>query len=69
MSAQREELLRLVEELPEVEVPAVIGDVRRHLRAARDRPWPPAWFGVGQGRTPDLAAWSGELLPDGFGPA
>jgi hypothetical protein len=33
MSAQREELLRLVEELPETEVPAVLDDVRRHLRA------------------------------------
>jgi hypothetical protein len=29
MSAQREELLRLVEELPEEEVSAVLADVRR----------------------------------------
>jgi hypothetical protein len=35
MSAQREELLRLVEELPEAEVPAVLDDVRRHLCASR----------------------------------
>ena len=32
MSAQREELLRLVEELPETKVPAVLDDVRRHHR-------------------------------------
>jgi hypothetical protein len=31
MSAQREELLRLVEELPEAEVPAVLDDVRRQV--------------------------------------
>jgi hypothetical protein len=67
MSVQREELLRLVEELPEDEVPAVLDDVRRHLRAVRDRAWPPAWFGAGQGRTTDVAARSEDLLGDGFG--
>jgi hypothetical protein len=39
MSVQREELLRLVEEFPEEEVPAVLDDVRRHLRSVRERPW------------------------------
>lgn len=67
MSAQREELLRLVEELPEEEVPAVLDDVRRHLRAVNNRTWPPAWFAAGTGRTPDVAARSEELLEDGFG--
>ncbi len=67
MSAQREELLRLVEELPENEVPAVLHDVRRHLRAVKDRSWPPAWFGAGEGRTTDVAARSEDLLGDGFG--
>jgi len=51
MSAQREELLRPVEELPEGELPAVLADVRRHLHAVKDRTWPPAWFGAGQGKT------------------
>ena len=69
MSAQREELLRLVEELPEEEVPAVLDAVRRRLRAVKDRTWPPAWFGAGQGRTSDVATRSGELLEDGFGQA
>jgi hypothetical protein len=45
MSVQRDELLRLIEELPEEEVSAVLDDVRRHLRSVRERPWPPAWFG------------------------
>jgi hypothetical protein len=60
MSVQREELLRLVEELPETEVPAVLDDVRRHLRTVRARSWPPAWFGAGEGRTTDVAARSEE---------
>jgi hypothetical protein len=68
MSVQREELLRLVEELPEDEVPAVLDDVRRHLRAVRDRSWPPAWFGAGEGRTTDVAARSEDLLGDGLRP-
>jgi len=67
MSVQRDELLRLVEELPEDQVPVVLDDVRRHLSAVRGRPWPPAWFGSGEGRTADVAARSEELLGDGFG--
>ena len=67
MSAQREELLRLVEELPEEEVPAVLDDVRRHLRAVSERSWPPAWFGAGEGSADDISARSEDLLRDGFG--
>ena len=67
MSVQRDELLRLVGELPEEEVPAVLDDVRRHLRAVKDHPWPPDWFGAGEGRTDDVAARSEDLLKDGFG--
>jgi hypothetical protein len=66
-SAQREELLRLVEKLPETEVPAVLDDVHRHLRADKNRSWPLALFGAGQGSTPDVAAQSEDLLNDGFG--
>ena len=67
MSVQRDELLRLVEELPEEEVPAVLDDVRRHLQSVKKRPWPPAWFGAGEGSADDLAARSEDLLRDGFG--
>jgi len=66
MSAQREELLRLVEELPEEEVPAVLDDVRRHLRTVSERPWPPAWFGAGEGSAENIAARSEDLLGNGF---
>jgi hypothetical protein len=67
MSVQREELLRLVEELPEYEVPAVLDDVRRHLRAVRGQAWPPDWFGAGESRASDVAARSEDLLDEGFG--
>lgn len=67
MSVAREEFLRLVEELPEDEVPAVLDDVRRHLRAVRPTSWPPAWFGAAESRTTDTAARSEDLLDEGFG--
>jgi hypothetical protein len=67
MSVQRDELLRLVEELPEDEVPAVLDDVRRHLRVVQGRSWPPTWFGAGRSTDTDVAARSEELLDEGFG--
>ena len=45
----------------------VLDDVRRHLRAVGERPWPPAWFGAGEGSADDIAARSEDLLRDGFG--
>ncbi|MGH3273322.1 MAG: hypothetical protein ACRDNZ_03235 [Streptosporangiaceae bacterium] len=66
MSVQREDLLRLVEELPEDEVPAVLDDVRRHLRAVQGQSWPPSWFGAAESATTNVAARSEDLL-DGFG--
>lgn len=67
MSVQREELLRLVEELPEDEVPIVLDDVRRHLRLVRGRLWPPAWFGSAEAKSTDTAERSEDLLAEGFG--
>lgn len=61
MSAEREELRRLVEELP------ALTCVRRHLRRVASRPWPPAWFGAGKSSRRDTAARSEDLLADGFG--
>ena len=46
VSAEREELRRPVERLPDEEVPAVLAEVRRHVAAAGERPWPPAFFGA-----------------------
>ena len=64
---QREELRRLVEELPAEQVPAALSD----LRALRDRPkassWPPAWFGAAVGSAPDVSERVDEILREGLG--
>ncbi|MBE7187288.1 MAG: hypothetical protein INR67_03265 [Jatrophihabitans endophyticus] len=68
MSADRDELRRLVDDLPDEQVPAALDDVRRRLAPARDvRRWPPAWFGAGSSERTDVAARADELLADGFG--
>ncbi len=67
MSTEREELARLVHELPDEEVPCVLEDVRRHLHPVKDRPWPPAWFGAAPGRSRDTSERTDELLSEGFG--
>jgi hypothetical protein len=67
MSTERDELRRLVEELPDEEVPVALAEVRRHLRSVADRPWPPAFFGAGNSRTPGVARNADKLLAEGFG--
>jgi hypothetical protein len=56
MSAEREELHRLVEGLPDEQVPVVLAEVRRHLVPVARRPWPPAFFGAGRASRKDVAA-------------
>lgn len=65
MSAEREELARLVQELPDEEVAHALTELRRHLTA--ERPWPPAWFGIAPGDGTAVGARSEELLAEGFG--
>jgi hypothetical protein len=67
MSSERDELRRLVEHLPDEQVPAVLAEVRRHLAPVRSRSWPPAFFGAGQARRTDVAARAEEILDEGFG--
>ena len=67
MSAERDELRRLVEELSDAEVPAVVADLRLRVTPHADRPWPPPWFGAASGSRTDTAARSEESLQDGFG--
>jgi hypothetical protein len=67
VSAERDELRRLVEELPDDEVPAAIAELRLRNASAADRPWPPSWFGAAASSRTDVAARSEELLKDGFG--
>lgn len=68
MSPKRDELARLVQELPEDQVPVVLADIRRRLEpAAEGGTWPPAWFGIAEGDGTAVGARSEELLADGFG--
>jgi hypothetical protein len=55
MSAPREELHQLVEDLPDDQVSAALAELR--ARASRSRPgiWPPAWFGSAEAREPDVS--------------
>lgn len=67
VSAERDELKRLVDEIPEDQVPQVLEDVRRHLRVVAPRTWPPAWFGSAEGDGTPYGANSEDLLRDDFG--
>jgi hypothetical protein len=67
MSAERDELRRIVEELPEEEVGAALARLRGHLQPVDARPWPPAFFGVGTSRRPGVARRADEILAEGFG--
>ena len=67
MNAERDELRRLVEDLPEAQVPAAVAELRLRVAPSADRPWPPPWFGAATGGRTDVAARSEEFLEDGFG--
>ncbi|ONM48159.1 hypothetical protein [Nocardia donostiensis] len=69
MSASRDELHQLVDELPESQLPGLLADARRRLSPVRTGSWPPAWFGSAtsrDGRT-DTSNRIDELLAEGFG--
>jgi hypothetical protein len=63
MGSERDELWRLVEDLPDERVPAGLAEVRRHAPAA-DQPWPPAFFGAGRAGRSDVAARAEEILDE-----
>jgi hypothetical protein len=67
VSTEREELARLVEELPGGEVADALAEVRRHLLPVKDHQWPPAWFGIAPGDGTPAGRRSEELLAEGFG--
>jgi hypothetical protein len=67
MRSERDELARLVQEIPDEEVPQALAEMRRHLRPVGERPWPPEWFGIAPGDGSAVGARSEELLAEGFG--
>jgi hypothetical protein len=61
----REELARLVEQLPDEEVPVALAELRSRLTSVRA--WPPAWFGIEPGDGSRVGANSEDILAEGFG--
>ncbi len=67
MTAARDELHRLVEQLPEDQLPAALIEVQRLVGEAELAPWPPAWFGAITAGRADTSQRVDELLAEGFG--
>lgn len=64
---ERDELVRLAEQIPDDEVAGAVADLQRRLHLVGDRSWPPVWFGIAEGDGTAVGARSEELLADGFG--
>ncbi len=67
MSAEREELRRLVEEIPDEQLSAALVEARRLARPQAVASWPPSWFGSIDAPRADLGRNHDDLLADGFG--
>ena len=73
MTEAREELIHLIDELPEEKVGTLLATARALVAAspARDRHWPPAFFGsikhASNGRTDNAARVDEFLAESGFG--
>ena len=69
MTADRDELIHLIEGLPDDQVEVVLVDVRRLASEPPRRDWPPTFFGAGvtkDGRT-DIARNVDGYFAEGFG--
>ena len=69
MAASRDELIQLIEGLPDDQVEVVLADVRRLSMKKQSGEWPPKFFAIGEskdGRT-DNARRADEVLASGFG--
>ena len=67
MSAERDEFRRLVEQLPDDRVQAVLAEARRQSGSAAVGEWPPSWFGSFASGRSDLGSEYEDLLAEGFG--
>ena len=67
VSAERDELRRLVEQLSVDRVPAVLAEARRQSGSVSASEWPPPWFGSFASGRSDLGTNHEDLLAEGFG--
>jgi hypothetical protein len=69
MTASRDELIHLIEDVPDDQVDALLADARRLTAAKPKGTWPPKFFGAGvakHGRT-DVARNIDAYLAERFG--
>ena len=69
MSVNRDELLHLIEGMPDDQVEVLLTDARRLASSVPESAWPPRFFGIGEsnnGRA-DNARRVDEILAEGFG--
>lgn len=67
MTAARDEIRRLVEQLSDEQVLTVLAEVRRVAEALPEVGWPPPWFGSITTERSDTSARVDEILAEGFG--
>jgi hypothetical protein len=67
VDASREELHRLVDELPAEQVPGALAALRARGERRDKASWPPAWFGSVSGSAPDVAERADDILREGLG--
>ncbi|WP_405139421.1 hypothetical protein OG589_23085 [Sphaerisporangium sp. NBC_01403] len=66
MSAQREELHQLIDDLPDEQVPATLALLRAQTGRTTSE-WPPSWFGAAEARQPDISERVDEILQEELG--
>ncbi len=68
VAAPREELHKLVEQLPDEQVQGAAADLKARLAPVREPgSWPPAWFGIVDGSANDVSEQVEEILAEGLG--
>jgi hypothetical protein len=67
VSGERNELRRLVEQLPDDRVQAVLAEARRQSGSVPAGEWPPPWFGSFASGRSDLGSNHDDLLTEGSG--
>jgi lysophospholipase L1-like esterase len=66
VTAARDELRPLVEQLPDEQIPAALAEVQRVAASGESAEWPPPWFGAVTSKRSDTSERVDEPLADGF---